>query len=58
MRKKLASVLSAYWAFIQKHPLLSIVTSLAMMAACAGAIYLIAVQFPTFAPCFFPGCGN
>jgi hypothetical protein len=58
MRKFIASVLASYWAFIQKHPVISIFTSVLMMAACAGAIYLILVQFPTFIslPCFTGGC--
>lgn len=58
MRKFIASLLASYWAFIQKHPLLSIFTSVILMAACAGGIYLIATQFPTFLslPCFTGGC--
>jgi hypothetical protein len=58
MRKFIASLLASYWAFIQKHPVISIFTSVIMIAACAGGIYLILVQFPTFIslPCFTGGC--
>jgi hypothetical protein len=60
IRKAIAAVLTSYWEFIQKHPLLSMVLSLIMAAACAAGIYLIFRQFPTFLqlPCFRGGCAS
>ncbi len=57
-RKALAAELTAYWEFIQKHPLLSLILLLVMGAACVGGIYLIFRQFPTLlqSPCFKGGC--
>ncbi len=57
-RKALAAALKAYWDFIQKHPLISMVLSLVLAAACAGGIYLIWQQFPSLLrlPCFRGGC--
>lgn len=38
--------------FRHRHPAISIFLSLLVMAACAGGIYLIIVNFPRFIPCF------
>ena len=58
MRKLIASLLASYWAFIQKHPLISIFTSLILMGACAAGIYLIGLQLPTLLDfsCLTGGC--
>jgi hypothetical protein len=38
--------------FRHKHPVISVTLSLLMLAACAGAIYLIIVKIPSIVPCF------
>lgn len=57
MRKTIACIVRAYWDFIRKHPLLSLPVSLIMLAACAGALYLIIVNFPRYMPCLTASCG-
>ena len=57
MRKAIASILSAWWTFIQAHRFLGLLTTLAFAAACAGALYLIIAQLPTLMamPCLHGG---
>lgn len=60
IRKTIAAALTVYLEFIRKHPFISMILSLVMAAACAGGIYLIFKQFPTFLllPCFRGGCAG
>jgi len=57
IKRVLAAILTFYWEFIKRHPLVSIFFSLILMAACAGGIYLIFKEFPTLMsmPCFRGG---
>ena len=56
MRKNIAQLLQIYWEFIQRHPMIGLVLSLAILAACAGALYLLAVNFPSYIPCLTGAC--
>lgn len=60
IRKNIAAALTAYWELVKKHPFINIALSLALIAACAGAIYLLLLQVPalTQLPCFRGGCSN
>lgn len=60
IRKAIAAALTAYWDLVRKHPFINIALSLVLIAACAGAIYLLLQQFPSLMqlPCFKGGCSN
>lgn len=58
IKKTIARLLQIYWDFIQRHPLISLVFSLVIVAACLGAIYLLLINLPPYLslPCFTGGC--
>ncbi len=58
IRKFIAGILQIYWDFIQRRPRISILFSLILIAACAGAIYLLIVNFPSFMPCLHGACAG
>lgn len=59
-RKFTASLLQACWDFSRAHRAVSFLAALVLGAACAGALYLLAVQFPTVIDlsCLTGGCGK
>lgn len=58
IRNTIARLLQLYWEFVKRHPAISLVFSLVIIAACLGGLYLIALDFPTLMsmPCFTGGC--
>ena len=60
LRKQLVEFLIAYISFMKRHLVLGFGVSLLLLAACAGGIYLLALQLPTIValPCFTGSCGG
>ncbi|MDD2806091.1 MAG: hypothetical protein PHV33_11090 [Elusimicrobiales bacterium] len=60
LRKLTAALLRGCLDFGRKHRVLGFLAALLLGASCAGAVYLIAQQFPTVIalPCFTGGCGE
>jgi|GEM_PF-1860008 len=56
-REKIAATILSWHEFRQKHPLISIILSLLMLAACAGGIYLVLKSPLLRITCFTGGCG-
>lgn len=51
-RETILAAMDSLTEFRHKHPVISIILSLLVTAACVGGIYLIIVNFPRFIPCF------
>lgn len=51
-RETILAAMNSCIEFRHKHPAISIVLSLLVLAACAGGIYLIIVNLHRITPCF------
>ena len=54
-RETILAAMTSTLEFRRKHPAISIILSLLLMAASAGGIYLIIVNLPRIIPCFSGG---
>ncbi len=55
-REEMQAMVTSLFEFRHKHPVISIFLSVLVTAACAGALYLMFANFPSFVPCFSGGC--
>ncbi len=51
-QETIVAAINSAFEFRHRHPVISIALSLLMVAACAGAIYLIIIKIPSIVPCF------
>jgi len=51
-RETILAAMNSTLEFRRKHPAISVFLSLLVLAACAGGIYLIAVNLHRITPCF------